>query len=90
MYDAALAAGHPDPKKLADTMWRSRERSLEMKASRPHVQVIPFQSEKVQAKKTFAKCKSTLLSGRPCSYAAKLGGYCAKHVPSKDVLKMSI
>jgi len=46
MFKAAVSSGHPEPRKLADTMWRARERTIELKNARAHTQVIPFQVQK--------------------------------------------
>ena len=92
MLEAAKASGHPDPEKMADSMFASREKALAIKDARHHSLLVPFQAERVApkpVKDTGAKCKATTLANKPCPYRATFCGYCSKHTPSAAVLKLA-
>jgi len=93
MYRAAVASGHPQPEKMADTMLRSREKALEIAAARPKILVTthkPKTSElaappATQKERTRAvlheskRCKAKTLEGRQCGFKATCGLFCSKH-----------
>ena len=91
MLEAAKVSGHPEPEKMADSMFRSRERALAIKAGRHHIErttAPPKQQETVTAnapKKGRAvlgdscRCKALTLEGRRCGFKATCGAFCSKH-----------
>jgi hypothetical protein len=94
MLEAAKASGHPEPEKMADSMFRSREKALAIKAARHHTNLVPFQAENKTVetkviKVSGPKCKATTLAGKPCPYRSTFCGYCSKHVPSDAVLQLA-
>lgn len=92
MLEAAKASGHPEPEKMADSMFASREKALAIKDARHHSLLVPFQAERVApkpVKDTGAKCKATTLANKPCPYRATFCGYCSKHTPSAAALKLA-
>jgi len=92
MLEAAKASGHPEPEKMAESMFMTREKTMAIKDARHHTNLVPFQAERVvpkTIKDTGAKCKATTLANKPCPYRATFCGYCSKHTPSAAVLKLS-
>jgi len=94
MLEAAKASGHPDPEKMADSMFRSREKAIALKAARHHTNLVPFQAEskpcvELKMGPSSHKCKATTLANKPCQYKATFCGYCSKHVPSDAILKLT-
>jgi hypothetical protein len=88
-----MATQHPEPEKLAESMFRSREHALNLKDNRHHTILVPFQAEtrnvvQKNVKPAGAKCSAKTLSGKPCSYKALFCGYCSKHLPSDEILKL--
>jgi hypothetical protein len=93
MYEMAVAAKHPEPEKLADSMMRSREKALELKEARAKVIVTtikPKAAETSAAEKTGRKappvasrCKACTLSGKQCGFKATKGPFCSKHACEK-------
>jgi hypothetical protein len=89
MYEDAVAANHPEPEKLADSMLRSREKALELKDARAKVIVTtikPKAAESSAVEKTGRKtlpaasrCKACTLSGKQCGFKATKGPFCSKH-----------
>ena len=90
-YDDAVARRHPMPEKLADTLLRSRELSIELEAARRKVKMTlekPKPVETVVAareKKGRAlphesvRCKAKTLEGKQCGFRATCSGFCNKH-----------
>lgn len=92
MLEAAKASGHPEPEKMAESMFMTREKALAIKADRPRTNLVAFQAERVvpkPLKDTGAKCKATTLANKPCPYRATFCGFCSKHTPSTAVLKLA-
>ena len=90
-YETAVAQGHPEPEKLADSLLRARERALALKDARPAVKVlaktpgaIPKEgSPKGRAPAVEAtRCRAKTLEGRQCGFKATCGGFCKKHFVS--------
>ena len=93
MYHAAIASGHPQPEKMADTMLRSREKALELAAARHKTQLTnhkpktseiaaPPATQKARAKAVLheaQRCKAKTLEGRQCGFRATCGLFCSKH-----------
>ena len=92
-YDDAVARRHPMPEKLADTLLRSRELSLELDAKR-HKTLMTTKQPKPQetvatatagAKKGRVmpheafRCKAKTLAGKQCPFKATCDGFCSKH-----------
>ncbi len=92
-YNDAVARGHPTPEKLADTLLRSREYTLELEANRHTVKKytgVPKMQETVAANKGTVKkgkpvlhdalrCKALTLEGRRCGFKSTCGEFCKKH-----------
>ena len=90
-YDDAVAQRHHMPEKLADTLLRSRELSLELDAKRHKTMVttkVPKPSETVavargaKAKQVLhdaCRCRAMTLEGRRCGFKATCGEFCKKH-----------
>jgi hypothetical protein len=93
-YNDAVARGHPMPEKLADTLLRSREYTLELEAKRHTTKEytgVPKMQETVAANKGTVKkgtkpvlhdafrCKALTLEGRRCGFKATCGEFCKKH-----------
>lgn len=94
LLDAAKSTGCSDPQKMAESMMRVREKSLALKAGRHHTSLVPYHTETVPSrpkaqKPTGPKCSATTLVGKPCSYRPVFHGFCAKHCPSDEVLKLA-
>jgi hypothetical protein len=93
MYAAAIASGHPQPEKMADTMLRSREQALALMEARHRIQTTaapPKPTETVTAPKASArkvpevlKCRSRTLAGKQCGFKATYGEFCGKHAIQK-------
>jgi hypothetical protein len=93
MYAAAIASGHPQPEKMADTMLRSREQALAIKAARPRIErtdAPPKPIETAAAPKATArkvvealKCRARTLAGKQCAFKATCGEFCGKHAIQK-------
>jgi len=97
-YDDAVAQRHPMPEKLADTLLRSRELSLELDAKRHKTMVTtkqPKPSETVvvargttKAKQVLhdaCRCRAMTLEGRRCGFKATCGEFCKKHSVSEKM-----
>jgi hypothetical protein len=82
------------PEKLADTLLRAREYTLELEASRRTTKEytgVPKMQETVGANKGTVKkgakpvlndavrCKALTLEGRRCGFKATCGEFCKKH-----------
>jgi len=92
-YDDAVARGHPMPEKLADTLLRSRELSLEITAKRhttkeytgtPKMQETVAVAGKAASKgrkviHESLRCKAKTLAGKQCPFKATCSGFCNKH-----------
>lgn len=93
-YNDAVARGYPLPEKLADTLLRARERTLELEANRHTTKEytgVPKMQETAAANKGAAKkagkpvlndalrCKALTLEGRRCGFKATCGEFCKKH-----------
>jgi hypothetical protein len=92
-YNDAVARGHPMPEKLADTLLRSREYTLELEAKRHTIKEYtgaPKMQETVAVNKGKVKgtkpvlhdalrCKALTLEGRRCGFKATCGDFCKKH-----------
>lgn len=94
-YDDAVARGHPDPEKLADTLLRSREYAQEVEAKR-HKLLVTMEKPKAQETVVVAtkkvgravptdaqRCKALTLEGRRCGFKATCGDFCQKHAVEK-------
>ena len=90
-YNNACASGHPDPEKMADSLLRARERSLELVQAMHTTQVTtdppkPQETVAVAVPKrgrllpTEAnRCKAKTLAGKQCPFKASCGEFCSKH-----------
>lgn len=92
-YEEAVARRHPQPEKLADTLLRSREYTLELEAVKRKSMItteVPKPSETVTVNKVGVKkakpvihdalrCKALTLEGRRCGFKATCGDFCKKH-----------
>jgi hypothetical protein len=91
----AVARGHSDPEKLADTLLRSREHALEVEAKR-HKLLVTTEKPKPQETAVAApkkagraivhdalRCKALTLEGRRCGFKATCGDFCKKHSVEK-------
>lgn len=87
LHARALADGHPEPEKFAETALRNRERSLQLQSKRPSTLLIqkapPAEPPKQGGKAPVARCKAKTLEGKPCSFAATCGAFCKRHLPKK-------
>jgi hypothetical protein len=89
-YATAVAQGHPEPEKLADSLLRARERALALKDARPAVKVItkipgaPPKEERKGGRPMVeaTRCRAKTLEGRQCGFKATCGGFCKKHFVS--------
>jgi hypothetical protein len=96
-YNDAVARGHPLPEKLADTLLRSRERTLELEAKKHKLLVTdkkPKLEETAVVNKTAAakkravihealRCKAKTLEGRQCGFKSTCGEFCKRHAVEK-------
>ena len=94
-YNDAVARGHPLPEKLADTLLRSRERTLEIEARRHTVKEYigaPKMQEAVAGKAPnkgrkvihdALRCKAKTLEGRQCAFKSTCGEFCKRHAVEK-------
>jgi len=90
-YSNARASGHPDPEKMADSLLRARERSLELVEAMHTTQVTttapkPQETVAMAAPKKgrvlpslAARCKAKTLAGKQCPFKASCGEFCSKH-----------
>jgi hypothetical protein len=88
-YNQAVAQGHPEPAKLADTLLRAREKAQELDAAKHKLKVTDKKPTVAEcsglapsAKKAVtsgALCKAVTLENRPCKFRAVCGGFCKKH-----------
>jgi hypothetical protein len=79
---------------MAESMMRVREKSLAIRDGRHHTHLVPYQAETVPSrpkllKPVGPKCCATTLAGKPCSYKAVFQGFCSKHLPSDEILKLT-
>jgi hypothetical protein len=88
----AVAQGHPEPERLADTLLRAREKTLELKEKRHKVEITTKKPTPAEcagaaagAKKVTggALCKAVTLENRPCKFRAVCGEFCKKHSSGK-------
>jgi hypothetical protein len=84
-YNNARASGHPDPEKMADSLLRARERSLDLTASL-HTTLVTTDPPKPQETvvgramtSSSARCKAKTLAGKQCPFRATCGEFCNKH-----------
>ena len=96
-YNDAVARGHPMPEKLADTLLRSRERTLEIEAKKHTIKEytgIPKMQETVapagkapnKGRKVIHeafRCKAKTLEGRQCAFKSTCGDFCKRHAVEK-------
>jgi len=95
-YTDAVVHGHPMPEKLADSMLRSREHTLEIEAKKHKLIVTdikPKATEVAVANKAATKkravihdalrCKAKTLEGRQCGFKATCGAFCKRHSVEK-------
>ena len=95
-YNDAVARGHPEPERLADTLLRSREHALEIEAKRHKLLVTDKQPKAIETvavnKGTTKKravlhealrCKARTLEGRQCTFKATCGEFCKRHSVEK-------
>lgn len=90
-YDDAVARGHPEPERLADTLLRSREHAFELEAKRRKTIVTTDPPKPIEAsardppkKGRVAvadanRCKALTLEGKRCGFKATCGSFCKKH-----------
>jgi len=90
-YNNARASGHSDPEKMADSLLRARERSLELvealhitkvttappKPQETVVAVVPKKGRVLPS--SAARCKAKTLAGKQCPFKASCGEFCSKH-----------
>lgn len=88
VYRDAVATGHPDPTKLANTVVKFREKSITLKKARPAVKITTDPPKLVEITKPKHKkvtvqdalrCKALTLEGRRCGFKAVCGEFCKKH-----------
>ena len=96
-YNDAMAQGHPMPEKLADTLLRSRERTLEIEAKKhttkeyigtPKMQETVAAAGKAPNKgrkviHEALRCKAKTLEGRQCAFKSTCGDFCKRHAVEK-------
>lgn len=87
----AIARGHPEPERLADTLLRSREHAMEIEAKRHKVLMtdkVPKPAEVAVVNKGKAarpvvpegqRCQAKTLAGKQCGFKATCGCFCKKH-----------
>jgi len=94
-----IAAGHPDPEKMADSLLRNREKSLAIEKAKHTLQVttnVPKPNEAVceavPAKKgrsvpsALYRCKATKLDGKQCVFkTCGKSDFCTKHAVKKTL-----
>lgn len=93
-YQDAVARGHAEPERLADTLLRSREHAQELAEARHKTVILTSLPAKPQetcavnsgpAKKSrvlvpdAARCKARTLAGKQCGFKATCGEFCKKH-----------
>ena len=93
MLEAARAARHPEPERMAESMFQTREKALAIKAARHHIErtdAPPKPAETVVAPKVKArkvvealKCRARTLAGKQCAFKATCGEFCGKHAIQK-------
>jgi hypothetical protein len=94
-YQMSVLNKHPDPEKMADSLLRNREKTLELQASRKKIEVTlkapkPVETAHNEAKKgrvvpsTAFRCKATKLDGKQCVFK-RFGttDFCSKHAVKK-------
>ena len=94
LYDQAVVNKHPDPELIADSMLRTREKTLKIDAERHKLQKtdkVPKPAETVVAAKTGVKrarvlpydcrCTATKMDGKQCEFKRHpdCGKFCSKH-----------
>jgi len=88
----AVAQGHPEPERLADTLLRAREKTLELKEKRHKIEITTKKPTPAEcsglvpgAKKATGGpvCKAVTLENRPCKFRAVCGDFCKKHSGGK-------
>ena len=93
-----IAAGHPDPEKMVDSLLRNREKSLAIEKAKHTLQVTdaaPKPMETVSVEKIKGRtipeqanrCKATKLDGKQCCF--KMMGFtnfCSKHSVKKTLV----
>ena len=90
-YDNARASGHSDPEKMADSLLRARERTLELVEAlhitkvttdppKPQETVVVAVPKKGRAlPNTANRCQAKTLAGKQCPFKATCGPFCSKH-----------
>ena len=90
-YNNARASGHSDPEKMADSLLRARERSIELVRAmhttlvttappKPQETVAMSAPKKVRALASAAtRCRAKTLAGKQCPFRATCGDFCTKH-----------
>jgi len=90
-YNNARASGHSDPEKMADSLLRARERSLELVEALHITKVTtdppkPQETVAVAAPKkgrvlpsSATRCNAKTLAGKQCPFKASCGEFCSKH-----------
>jgi hypothetical protein len=90
-YNNARASGHPDPEKMADSLLRARERSLDFVQSlhttkvttdlpKPQETAVMVAPKRGRLLPTEAnRCKAKTLAGKQCPFKASCGEFCSKH-----------
>ena len=90
-YNNACASGHPDPEKMADSLLRARERSVEITESLHTIKMTakppkPQETVAMEAPKkgrvlpsSSVRCKAKTLAGKQCPFKATCGEFCTKH-----------
>lgn len=78
IFEAGKREGNPDPEKLADSVLRSKERTLEIDAKR-HKLIKVDKKPPRDNEITSAICQARTLSGSKCAFKATCGNFCKKH-----------
>ena len=73
------SSGHPDPEKIATTIFRAREHALQLKMARPTSVVLDTEPKKTGSVIEVTKCKAKTLEGKQCGFKAVCNGFCKKH-----------
>jgi len=90
LHAGAVAVGHPEPERFADSASRARGTALIKKSGRAKVQVLTVAPKPPTAVAeagtkhkvgTAPKCQAKTLEGRPCGFSATCGRFCKKHAP---------
>ena len=92
-FEDAVARGHAEPARLADTLLRAREKTQAIKDAKHKTMLTtktPTPAENAGlaagARKSGASgelCKAVTLENRQCKFRAVCGGFCKKHSGGK-------